>query len=57
MTNQRVEFVGDPSVVGTLVVDLPWDQDGLSHVVWDGDTYICVLQSDEIRLVSEQTFG
>lgn len=56
MTHQRVEFVGDTTVVGTLVPS-PWDKDGWPHVVWDGDNYLCVLHPDEIALVTEQTFG
>jgi hypothetical protein len=48
---ERVRFVGDPSVVGTLVEPPPWDRDGWPHVVWDGDAYVCVLRPEEVETV------
>jgi hypothetical protein len=55
MTSQtaRVEFVGDPSVVGSLVQSPPWDLDGWPHVVWDGDDWVSVLRPDEVAYIPD----
>lgn len=42
----RVRFVGDRTVVGTLI---GYSEDGWPHVVWDGDTWTSVLAPDEVE--------